>query len=325
MSAPAHAVEPPEVPQHLARRQTLVQLGVAREEPEAPLGVERPVVKVDAADRDASGVGRQNARQHAQRGRLARAVRAEQAHDFARRDRQTDTVHGGDRAEALDQAFRHHRWSHRHLRLGYPTKAGDRPVPHPHLLAPLTIRGVSFRNRIGVSPMCQYSSTEGFVNDWHLVHLGSRAVGGAGLVLTEAAAVDPRGRISPSDLGIWDDQHVPGLQRLVVVHPRAGRSGRHPARARGPQGQHVAAVGRRSPGARAARRLAAGGAMRRALRRAVPRPRGARSRRHPRGDCRVPARGRACEGGRVPGDRDPRRARLPRARVPVAAHEPPHR
>jgi 2,4-dienoyl-CoA reductase-like NADH-dependent reductase (Old Yellow Enzyme family) len=88
-------------------------------------------------------------------------------------------------------------------------------VPHPHLLAPLTIRGVSFRNRIGVSPMCQYSSTEGFVNDWHLVHLGSRAVGGAGLVLTEAAAVDPRGRISPSDLGIWDDQHVPGLQRLV--------------------------------------------------------------------------------------------------------------
>ena len=88
-------------------------------------------------------------------------------------------------------------------------------MSHPHLLAPLTIRGVAFRNRIGVSPMCQYSSTEGFVNDWHLVHLGSRAVGGAGLVLTEAAAVDPRGRISPSDLGIWDDQHVPGLQRLV--------------------------------------------------------------------------------------------------------------
>ena len=110
------------------------------------------------------------------------------------------------------------------------------------------------------------------MNDWHLVHLGSRAVGGAGLVLTEAAAVDPRGRISPADLGIWDDQHVPGLQRMVVVHPRAGRRGRHPARARGPQGQHGAAVGRRSPGARAARWLAAGGAMRRALRRAVPVP-----------------------------------------------------
>ena len=88
-------------------------------------------------------------------------------------------------------------------------------MSHPHLFAPFTIRGVAFRNRIGVSPMCQYSSTEGFVNDWHLVHLGSRAVGGAGLVMTEAAAVDARGRISPSDLGIWDDQHVPGLQRVA--------------------------------------------------------------------------------------------------------------
>ncbi|MGE5199066.1 MAG: NADH:flavin oxidoreductase/NADH oxidase [Rhodospirillaceae bacterium] len=85
----------------------------------------------------------------------------------------------------------------------------------PHLFSPLTIRAVTFRNRIGVSPMCQYSSVEGFVNDWHVVHLGSRAVGGAGLVLTEAAAVDPKGRISPSDLGVWDDQHVPGLQRLA--------------------------------------------------------------------------------------------------------------
>ena len=85
----------------------------------------------------------------------------------------------------------------------------------PHLFAPLTIRAVSFRNRVGVSPMCQYSSSEGFANDWHLVHLGSRAAGGAGLVLTEAAAVDPRGRISLSDLGIWDDQHVPGLQRVA--------------------------------------------------------------------------------------------------------------
>jgi 2,4-dienoyl-CoA reductase-like NADH-dependent reductase (Old Yellow Enzyme family) len=89
-------------------------------------------------------------------------------------------------------------------------------VSLPHLFTPLTIRAVSFRNRIGVSPMCQYSATDGFVNDWHLVHLGSRATGGAGLVLTEAAAVDPKGRISPSDLGIWDDQHVPGLQRVTA-------------------------------------------------------------------------------------------------------------
>jgi 2,4-dienoyl-CoA reductase-like NADH-dependent reductase (Old Yellow Enzyme family) len=89
-------------------------------------------------------------------------------------------------------------------------------LSQPHLLAPLTIRGVTFRNRIGVSPMCQYSSTEGFVTDWHLVHLGSRAAGGAGLVFTEATAVGARGRISPSDLGIWDDQHVPGLQRVAA-------------------------------------------------------------------------------------------------------------
>jgi 2,4-dienoyl-CoA reductase-like NADH-dependent reductase (Old Yellow Enzyme family) len=89
-------------------------------------------------------------------------------------------------------------------------------VSLPHLFAPLTIRAVSFTNRIGVSPMCQYSSTEGFVNDWHLVHLGSRAAGGAGLVFTEATAVDARGRISPADLGIWDDQHVPGLQRVAA-------------------------------------------------------------------------------------------------------------
>ena len=86
----------------------------------------------------------------------------------------------------------------------------------PHLFAPLTIRAVTIRNRIGVSPMCQYSSAEGFANDWHLVHLGSRAVGGAGLVMTEAAAVDARGRISPADLGIWDDRHVAGLQRLAA-------------------------------------------------------------------------------------------------------------
>ena len=84
----------------------------------------------------------------------------------------------------------------------------------PHLFDPLTLRGVTLRNRIGVSPMCQYSAVDGFANDWHLVHLGSRAVGGAGLVMTEATAVEARGRISPSDLGIWSDAHVPPLERI---------------------------------------------------------------------------------------------------------------
>ena len=83
------------------------------------------------------------------------------------------------------------------------------------LFDPLTLRGVTLRNRIVVSPMCEYSSHDGFANDWHLVHLGSRAVGGAALVITEAAAVLPEGRISPSDLGIYRDEHVVALARIV--------------------------------------------------------------------------------------------------------------
>lgn len=83
------------------------------------------------------------------------------------------------------------------------------------LFSPLQIRNITFRNRITVSPMCEYSSENGFANDWHLVHLGSRAVGGAGLIITEAAAVSPEGRISPADLGIWDDAHISFLQRIT--------------------------------------------------------------------------------------------------------------
>jgi 2,4-dienoyl-CoA reductase-like NADH-dependent reductase (Old Yellow Enzyme family) len=83
------------------------------------------------------------------------------------------------------------------------------------LFSPLRLRDVELRNRIGVSPMCQYSCADGFVTDWHLVHLGSRAAGGAGLVLTEAAAVAPEGRISPNDLGLWKDEHVEGLARVA--------------------------------------------------------------------------------------------------------------
>ncbi|MDZ8189970.1 MAG: NADPH dehydrogenase NamA [Nostoc sp. ChiSLP02] len=87
----------------------------------------------------------------------------------------------------------------------------------PHLFEPFRIREVTFRNRIAVSPMCQYSSTNGYANDWHLVHLASRAVGGAGIVLTEAAAVEARGRISPQDLGIWSDAHIPSLAKIVAL------------------------------------------------------------------------------------------------------------
>ena len=84
-----------------------------------------------------------------------------------------------------------------------------------HLFAPLTLRGVTLRNRIGMSPMCQYSAEDGLPTDWHLVHLASRAVGGVGLVLVEATAVEPRGRITPHDLGIWSDAHGEALARLA--------------------------------------------------------------------------------------------------------------
>ncbi len=83
-----------------------------------------------------------------------------------------------------------------------------------HLFEPFTLRGVTLRNRIGVSPMCQYSAEDGFANDWHLVHLGARAAGGAGLVIVEATAVEARGRISPQDLGLWEDAQIEMLARI---------------------------------------------------------------------------------------------------------------
>jgi 2,4-dienoyl-CoA reductase-like NADH-dependent reductase (Old Yellow Enzyme family) len=92
----------------------------------------------------------------------------------------------------------------------------------PLLLSPFTLRSLTLRNRIVVSPMCQYSAEDGFANDWHLVHLGSRAVGGAGLVLMEATAVEPRGRISPADTGIWKDEHIACLRRIAAFVRKEG-------------------------------------------------------------------------------------------------------
>jgi 2,4-dienoyl-CoA reductase-like NADH-dependent reductase (Old Yellow Enzyme family) len=84
-----------------------------------------------------------------------------------------------------------------------------------HLFSPFKLRGVTLRNRIAVSPMCQYSCQDGFASDWHLVHLGSRAVGGASLVMAEATGVEARGRISPGDLGLWKDEHIEPLARVA--------------------------------------------------------------------------------------------------------------
>ena len=91
-----------------------------------------------------------------------------------------------------------------------------------NLFSPLKIKNIELKNRIIVSPMCQYSSEDGFANDWHLVHLGSRAVGGAALVISEATAVCPEGRISPKDLGIWKDEHIPFLKRITDFIEKQG-------------------------------------------------------------------------------------------------------
>jgi len=96
----------------------------------------------------------------------------------------------------------------------------------PHLFDPLSLRSLTLANRLVVSPMCQYSSDDGFAHDWHLVHLGGRAVGGAGLVFTEATAVSPEGRISPQDLGLWKDNHVAMLSRIVAfIHSQRTLAG----------------------------------------------------------------------------------------------------
>ncbi|MGA7524919.1 MAG: NADH:flavin oxidoreductase/NADH oxidase [Acidobacteriaceae bacterium] len=95
-----------------------------------------------------------------------------------------------------------------------------------NLFSPLTIGSVTLPNRVVVSPMCEYSCEDGFANDWHLVHLGSRAVGGAGLVFTEATAVTAEGRISPQDLGLWNDDHIAPLARITAfLHAQGARAG----------------------------------------------------------------------------------------------------
>jgi 2,4-dienoyl-CoA reductase-like NADH-dependent reductase (Old Yellow Enzyme family) len=89
----------------------------------------------------------------------------------------------------------------------------------PNLFSPIKIKNIELKNRIVVSPMCEYSSTDGFANDWHLVHLGSRAVGGAALIITEATAISPEGRITYGDLGIYKDEHIENLKRITdFVH-----------------------------------------------------------------------------------------------------------
>jgi 2,4-dienoyl-CoA reductase-like NADH-dependent reductase (Old Yellow Enzyme family) len=96
----------------------------------------------------------------------------------------------------------------------------------PHLFSPIKIKSIEFKNRIVVSPMCEYSSEDGFANDWHLVHLGSRAIGGAGLIITEATAVSPEGRITAGDLGIYKDEHIEKLKHITdFIHAHGAIAG----------------------------------------------------------------------------------------------------
>jgi 2,4-dienoyl-CoA reductase-like NADH-dependent reductase (Old Yellow Enzyme family) len=98
--------------------------------------------------------------------------------------------------------------------------------PTPHLFTPFTLRGTTFRNRVWLAPMCQYSAVDGVPDEWHLVHLATRAVGGFGLVLAEATAVVPEGRITPQDTGLWDDRQVAAWRRITdVVHASGARTG----------------------------------------------------------------------------------------------------
>ncbi len=94
------------------------------------------------------------------------------------------------------------------------------------LFSTLTIKNITLKNRIVMSPMCQYSSIDGFANDWHMVHLGTRAAGGTGLIFTEATAISPEGRITPSDLGLWHDEHIRGLTRIIsFIHKQGAIAG----------------------------------------------------------------------------------------------------
>ena len=183
-----------------------------------------------------------------------------------------------------------------------------------HLFTPVEVREVTARNRVMLSPMCQYSceAGDGLATDWHRVHLGSRAVGGAGIVMTEATAVTPRGRISPQDLGIWSDAHAEALS------PAAAFVADHGA---------VPAIQLAHAGRKASKRRPAdgsdpihgdGGAV---APRGAARNRAALDRRHHRARRRLGGRRRARRRRRLRGTRGPRRPRLPPPRVPLAGDQ----
>ena len=194
----------------------------------------------------------------------------------------------------------------------------------PHLFSPLTIRGVTLPNRVFVSPMCQYSSSDGFATDWHLVHLGGFAVGGAGLVIAEATAVQANGRISPHDLGIWQDAHVDALARIArFVHGQGSVAGIQLAHAGRKASCHRPWEGQGTLTPEQGGWLDVVASVGHSVLRHVPAASRAHARRH-RGDRRGVRRcGDARVGRRFPRPRGARRARVPAARVPLAHQQHP--
>ena len=196
---------------------------------------------------------------------------------------------------------------------------GGAPPPMSQLFSPIRLRDLEIRNRVWVSPMCQYSSRPRCADDWHVVHLGSSRGGGAGLVFTEATAVTPAGRITPRRHRHLERRAAGALGADRRLRARARGARRDPARARRPQGLDRAPVASaRGAVADERRRLAAVGAVGRAVHAATPDPRA--STRTDRRRRRRVRRGRAARRSRpVRRPRDPRRARLSAARVPLPA------
>jgi 2,4-dienoyl-CoA reductase-like NADH-dependent reductase (Old Yellow Enzyme family) len=195
----------------------------------------------------------------------------------------------------------------------------------PDLFDPLPLRGVTLRNRLGVAPMCQYSAEDGVPNDWHLVHLASRAVGGNGLVIAEATGVEPEGRISPGCLGIWNDEQAEAFARITTL-----------VRAHGAvPGLQLAHAGRKAStalpwqgeGALSAEdggwEVVAPSPL--AFDDGFPVPHELAAEDITQLVAAFRSGRRACPGGRVRADRAPRRAWLPHAQLPLAGVEPSHR
>lgn len=147
--------------------------------------------------------------------------------------------------------------------------------PTSRLFEPITLGGITFANRIAVSPMCQYSAEDGSANDWHLQHLGALSLSGAGLIVVEQTAVEPAGRISHGCLGLYSNANEAALARIVALCRRWG-SARHPARACRAQGLGEDPVARRRAACRRGRRLDDGGAIGDPVRRPLAGPAGAR-------------------------------------------------